>query len=58
MYPHREAILLHKSSGNGNRMLGGGGDREAVNKDPQGLELLPGANQVGNTIKNLINKCL
>lgn len=57
MYPHREAILLHKSSGNANRVLGGG-DRKAVSKDPQGLELLPGSNQVGNTIKNLINKCL
>lgn len=32
-------------------MLGGGGDREAVSKDPQGFELLPGADQVSNTIK-------
>lgn len=51
MYPHREAILLHKSSGNGNRALGGGGDREAVSKDPQGLELLPGANQSGTPLR-------
>lgn len=51
MHPHRQAILQEKSSGNRNRVLGGGGDRKAVSKDPQGLELLPGANQVGNTIK-------
>lgn len=51
MYLHREAILLQKSSGNRNRVLGGEGDGDAVSKDPQGLELLPGVNQVGNTIK-------
>lgn len=33
------------------RVLGGGGDRKAVSKDPQGFELLPSANQVSNTIK-------
>lgn len=51
MHPHREAILLEKSSGNRNRVPGGGGDGKAVNKDPQGPGLLPGAKQVGNTIK-------
>lgn len=52
MHPHREAILLEKSSGNRNRVPGGGGDGKAVNKNPpQGLGLLPGAKQFGNTIK-------
>lgn len=50
MHLHSEAIL-EKSSGNRNRVMGGGGDRKAVSKDPQGFELLPGANQVGNTTK-------
>lgn len=40
------------------RATGIGGDRKAVSKGPEGLKLLPDANQVSNIMEKLINRCM